>query len=76
VKLTPEDMQGLVRTAQGMTLKQAKKAIAYAALEDGHLTGQDIDRVLKRKTQIIREPDSWSTFPWKRIRLSWGALTV
>jgi SpoVK/Ycf46/Vps4 family AAA+-type ATPase len=55
VKLTPEDMQGLVRTAQGMTLKQAKKAIAYAALEDGHLTGQDIDRVLKRKTQIIRE---------------------
>ena len=55
VKLSPEEMRTLVSTTQGMTLNQTKKVIAYAALEDGHLTAEDIGRVLERKMQIIRE---------------------
>lgn len=55
VKLSPEEMRTLVSTTQGMTLNQTKKVIAYAALEDGQLTAQDIGRVLERKMQIIRE---------------------
>lgn len=55
VKLTPAEMRTLVSTTQGMTINQTKKVIAYAALEDGHLTASDIGRVLERKMQIIRE---------------------
>ncbi|MEM1241771.1 MAG: AAA family ATPase [Cyanobacteria bacterium P01_H01_bin.26] len=55
VKLNPDEMRTLVNTTQGMTLNQTKKVIAYAALEDGHLTAKDIGRVLERKMQIIRE---------------------
>ncbi|NEQ51042.1 MAG: AAA family ATPase, partial [Leptolyngbya sp. SIO3F4] len=55
VKLNPEEMRTLVHTTQGMTVNQTKKVIAYAALEDGQLTAEDIGRVLERKMQIIRE---------------------
>ena len=55
VQLQQQDVQALVRALQGMTLKQAKKVIAYAALEDGALSAQDIGRILQRKAQVIHE---------------------
>lgn len=74
VKLSAEDMQGLVRTAQGMTLKQAKKVVAYAALEDGHLTAQDIGRVLERKTQIIRSTGLLDYIPLEKNTAQLGGF--
>ncbi|MDJ0704261.1 MAG: AAA family ATPase [Leptolyngbyaceae cyanobacterium MO_188.B28] len=55
VQLQKQDVPPLVRALQGMTLKQAKKVIAYAALEDGALSTQDIGRILQRKAQVIHE---------------------
>ena len=55
VHLQQQDLSALVRALQGMTLKQAKKVIAYAALEDGALSTQDIGRILQRKAQVIHE---------------------
>lgn len=55
VNLSKQDKQQLVKAVQGMTLKQTKKVIAYAALADRQLDANDIGRVLERKTQIIRE---------------------
>ncbi|NEP17283.1 MAG: AAA family ATPase [Leptolyngbya sp. SIO4C1] len=74
VKLTPEEMQSLVRTTQGMTLKQTKKAIAFAALEDGHLTANDIDRVLERKTQIIHETGLLDYIPLEKNTAQLGGF--
>lgn len=55
VNLSKSEQQQLIKAVQGMTLKQTKKVIAYAALEDRELNAKDISRVLARKTQVIRE---------------------
>lgn len=55
VELSTQEAQHLVKAVQGMTLKQTKKVIAYAALADRKLDASDIGRVLERKTQVIRE---------------------
>lgn len=55
VDLTPQDLKQLIKAVRGMTLKQTKKVIAYAALADRKLNAEDIGRVLERKTQVIRE---------------------
>lgn len=55
VELQPAEMQAMVKALQGMTLKQAKKVIAYAALDDGKLTASDISRVLQRKAKVLHE---------------------
>ncbi len=55
VDLSPGDRQQLIKAVQGMTLKQTKKVIAYAALADRQLNAADINKVLERKIQVIRE---------------------
>lgn len=55
VQLQSSDVQTLVQTLRGMTLKQARQVIAYVALQDGKLTASDADQILERKAQIIRE---------------------
>jgi SpoVK/Ycf46/Vps4 family AAA+-type ATPase len=54
VDLQPEEMKTLVNALSGMTLKQARQVLAYAALEDLKLTASDIKQVLQRKAQVIR----------------------
>ncbi|MEL6489239.1 MAG: AAA family ATPase [Cyanobacteria bacterium J06621_3] len=55
VDLSKPEQQQLIKAVQGMTLKQTRKVIAYAALSDRQLDGKDIGRILERKTQVIRE---------------------
>jgi hypothetical protein len=55
VELQEQDIPLLVQALTGMTLKQARQVIAYAAMEDGKLTLQDVGRILHRKAQVIRE---------------------
>lgn len=57
------ETQSLVKALAGMTLKQARQAIAYAALEDGKLTIEDVGRILQRKAQMIREGGVLEYFP-------------
>ncbi len=74
ITLTPEETQALVRTTQGMTLKQAKKAVAYAALEDGQLCAKDIGRVLERKTQLIHQTSLLDYIPLERNHAQLGGF--
>lgn len=55
IQIQEQEVQSLVKALSGMTLKQARQVVAYAALIDGKLTASDIDRILHRKAQIIRE---------------------
>ncbi len=55
VELQDADIPALVQALTGMTLKQARQVLAYAAMEDGRLTLEDIDSIVKRKAQVIRE---------------------
>jgi AAA+ superfamily predicted ATPase len=54
VDLQPEEMKTLIHALSGMTLKQARQVLAYAALGDHKLTASDIRQVLYRKAQVIR----------------------
>jgi ATPase family associated with various cellular activities (AAA) len=54
VDLSPDEMKALVQSLCGMTLKQARQVLAYAALNDHKLSAQDIEQVLHRKAQVIR----------------------
>lgn len=55
LNIKPEGINALVQAMRGMTLQQARKVIAFAALEDGKLTQEDVTRVLQRKVQVLRE---------------------
>lgn len=61
----PMDMeiQALVQALIGMTLKQARQVVAYAALDDGKLTVEDVDKILQRKAKMIREGGVLEYFP-------------
>ncbi|MEO0769276.1 MAG: AAA family ATPase [Cyanobacteria bacterium J06649_4] len=63
IDLSPNDQKNLIKAVQGMTLKQTKKVIAYAALSDRQLNADDIGRVLERKTQVIRETGLLDYYP-------------
>jgi hypothetical protein len=55
ISLQGEDLNHFVQALSGMTLKQARQAIAYAALVDGELNAEDILKVIHRKAQILKE---------------------
>ena len=61
--LVDTDLTALVNALEGMTLNQARQTIAYAAIEDGKLTDDDLDRILHRKAQMIREGGVLEYFP-------------
>ena len=63
IDLTPAESQQLIKAASGMTLKQTRKVIAYAALADRQLNAEDISRVLERKIQVIRESNLLDYIP-------------
>jgi len=63
VQIQNQDMQSLVFALRGMTLKQARQVVAYAALEDGKLTANDVERILQRKAQIIRDESMLEYLP-------------
>jgi MoxR-like ATPase len=55
IDLQPDDVDALVRAMAGLTLNQARQALAYAALSDGRLGSQDVERILQRKARIIQD---------------------
>ncbi|MFE4106858.1 AAA family ATPase [Almyronema epifaneia] len=75
VALQPEDIHAFVQAMRGMTLKQAKKVVAYAALEDGKLDSSDVARILERKAQVIREGGLLDYFPPQQNAAELGGFT-
>ena len=63
VHLSPEEREELMGALRGMTLNQARQAIAAAVLNDGRLSADDIQIVLKQKVQVIREGGFLEYYP-------------
>jgi ATP-dependent 26S proteasome regulatory subunit len=57
------DIRRLVTALTGMTLKQARQVICHAALEDGELCVNDVQQILDRKAQVIRNDGILDFFP-------------
>jgi hypothetical protein len=63
VELTREELEGLVRALCGMTVNQARQAIARTVLEDGALRADDIRRILDEKARALGEDGLLEYFP-------------
>jgi len=63
VDLAPEVRERLLDALSGLTLNQARQAIARAIIEDGRLDAGDVGRVLDRKAEILREDGLLEYFP-------------
>jgi hypothetical protein len=74
VELQEQDGDRLVQALSGMTIRQARQVLAYAALEDGKLTACDVDRIVHRKAQIIREGGVLDYFPLQENRAELGGF--
>jgi hypothetical protein len=75
IELTEADVEQLGLVLSGMTLKQARQAIAYAALEDGRLDSDDVQRIVQRKVQIIREQGLIEYLPLQATSPELGGFT-
>ena len=62
-RLTDEDRGKILNALQGLTLNQARQAIANAILHDGRLTADDVSLVLKRKAQMVRDGGLLEYYP-------------
>jgi hypothetical protein len=74
IELQESDGERLVQALSGMTIKQARQVLAYAALEDGKLDSGDVDRIVHRKAQIIREGGVLEYFPLQENRAALGGF--
>jgi hypothetical protein len=63
VELTRPQLDDLVRALSGMTVNQARQAIARAVLEDGTLRVTDIHRILDQKARALGEEGLLEYFP-------------
>lgn len=74
VQLQDQELKELVQALSGMTLTQARQVVAYAALEDGKLAADDIDRILHRKAQVIQEDGLLEYFPSSENQANLGGF--
>jgi hypothetical protein len=63
VTLGPEGMESLLQALSGLTLNQARQAVAWAVLYDNQLTAEDIPRLLRRKGEAVREEGLLEFYP-------------
>jgi len=63
VELTRPELDELVRALSGMTVNQARQAIARTVLEDGTLCAADIHRIAEEKARTLGEDGLLEYFP-------------
>jgi hypothetical protein len=63
VDLQPADLDELAAALSGLTLNQARQAVAQVAIDDGHLTREDVARVVDLKAKALRDDSPLEYFP-------------
>lgn len=74
IDLQPWQMEELLRALQGMTVNQARQALAHAILVDGALSAADIPRILERKAQAIHAEGLLEYYPVTEPRTQLGGF--
>ena len=55
ITLGPEGLEQVLQALSGLTLNQARQALAWAILSDGKLSAEDVPRLVKRKGEAIQD---------------------
>jgi hypothetical protein len=74
LELSPKDLESILDALTGMTLNQARQAIAYAALIDGKVGPSDVSHIIDRKAQVIRDGGLLEFFPVDDNRYELGGF--
>ncbi|MEM7584478.1 MAG: AAA family ATPase [Acidobacteriota bacterium] len=72
--LSSEQYAELLKVLAGMTLNQARQAVAYAGLIDGRLDATDLPRLIDRKAETIRDGGPLEFFPALDNRFELGGF--
>ncbi|MEO8217033.1 MAG: AAA family ATPase [Acidobacteriota bacterium] len=74
IRLTTEDLDGLVRALTGLTLSQARQAIAFAIVEDHKLNRDDIRKIIDHKGKMIESGGVLEFRPWEQNAVELGGF--
>ena len=74
VNLSREDAQHLVRALTGLTINQARQAIAQAIVSDGMLTADDVQTIIKCKGEIIAKGGILELYPLEENTFELGGF--
>ena len=73
--LSAEERDAILRALQGLTLHQARQVITQCVVEDGVLSAGDVQTILKRKVQAIKDGGLLEYYPLEDNRFELGGFT-
>ncbi len=72
---SPQERDAILRALQGLTLHQARQVITQCVVEDGTLSADDVQKILKRKVQAIKDGGLLEYYPLEDNRFELGGFT-
>ena len=72
---TSQDAGAILRALQGLTLHQARQVVAQCLVEGGPLSADDVQTILKRKVQAIKDGGLLEYYPLEDNRFELGGFT-
>ncbi|MGE3979057.1 MAG: AAA family ATPase [Nitrospira sp.] len=72
---SPQESDTILRALQGLTLHQARQVIAQCIVERGTLSAEDVQTILKRKVQAIKDGGLLEYYPLEDNRFELGGFT-
>jgi ATPase family associated with various cellular activities (AAA) len=69
-----DDREAILRALKGMTLHQARQVITQCVIEDGTLTADDVQTILHRKVQAIKDGGLLEYYPLEDNRFELGGF--
>ena len=73
-KLLPQEREAILRALQGMTLHQARQVITQCVMDDGTLTAKDVQKILDRKIQTVKDGGLLEYYPLEDNRFELGGF--
>ena len=73
--LSTQERDAILRALQGLTLHQARQVVTQCVVEDGTLSADDVQKILKRKVQAIKDGGLLEYYPLEDNRFELGGFT-
>lgn len=70
------EREAILRALKGLTLHQARQAVTQCLVEDGSLSAHDVQTILKRKVQIIKDGGLLEYYPLEDNRFDLGGFST
>ena len=70
-----DEREAVLRALKGLTLHQARQAVTQCLVEDGTLSAGDVQTILKRKVQMIKDGGLLEYYPQEDNRFDLGGFS-